>query len=400
MLYGAKDIASNMVGLSSHSERLRNDEFWAVDDVSFELRRGETLGLIGSNGSGKSTMLKMINGIFMPDKGSIEIKGRVGALIEVGAGFHPMLTGRENIYVNGSILGMSKKEIDRKFDEIVKFADIGDFIDAPVKHYSSGMYVRLGFAIAVHCEPEILLVDEILSVGDISFRQKSFEKINEMIANKVSIIFVSHSMYAIRTLSDKVMCMFKGKCKIMGEPEKVIEYYQYDEALRLKKDLENVNRMSDDNVDSDFMEITKVHYLTQNGDPQISFYSDEPLTIRIEFDCYKVIEDSLITIAINRSDGILCCNVQRKLSEITDGPIRGKGHLDIILDQAQLNTGSYTVKTTFQESSSFFIYSQYREVDPLAIRSMSSLISAGTYPVFTPISDWKIKCMDFKKNSK
>ena len=171
MMYGMQDIARNSIGLKSCSDTLREGEFWALNDVSFEVKKGETLGIVGANGSGKSTLLKLLNGIFMPDKGRIEINGRVGALIEVGAGFHPMLTGRENIYVNGAILGMSKKEIDKKFDEIVDFADIGDFIDSPVKHYSSGMYVRLGFAIASHADLDILMVDEVLAVGDFRFKK-------------------------------------------------------------------------------------------------------------------------------------------------------------------------------------------------------------------------------------
>src|SRR3990170_2258915 len=174
MLYGVNDIARNSLGFSSHSERLRNGEFWAVDDVSFELKKGETLGIIGPNGAGKTTLLKMLNGIFWPDKGKITVRGRVGALIEVGAGFHPLLTGKENVYVNAAILGMTKKEVDKKFNDIVEFAGIGDFINVPVKFYSSGMFVRLGFAVAVHCEPDILLIDEILSVGDAKFRAKCY----------------------------------------------------------------------------------------------------------------------------------------------------------------------------------------------------------------------------------
>src|SRR3989338_5089706 len=166
MLYGMTDIGKNLIGLGSNSSVLRKNEFWAVEGISFEIKRGESFGLIGPNGSGKTTLLKMLNGIFWPDKGKITTRGRVGALIAVGAGFHPLLTGRENIYINGAILGINKKEVDEKFDPIVEFADIGNFLDAPVKHYSSGMYVRLGFSIAVHCDPEVLLVDEILAVGD------------------------------------------------------------------------------------------------------------------------------------------------------------------------------------------------------------------------------------------
>src|SRR3990172_3423613 len=182
MSYGLQDIGRNLVGLSSRSELLRKNEFWAVDDVSFELKRGEALGLIGPNGCGKSTLLKMLNGIFWPDKGKITMKGKVGGLIEVGAGFHPLLTGRENVYINGAILGMSRKEIDDKFDDIVEFADIEDFIDAPVKSYSSGMFVRLGFAVAAHCEPDVLLVDEVLAVGDVNFQNRCLRRINEMMA--------------------------------------------------------------------------------------------------------------------------------------------------------------------------------------------------------------------------
>ena len=231
MLYGVHDIARNTLGLSSQSERLRDGEFWAVDDVSFEVKRGETLGIIGPNGSGKSTMLKLINGIFMPDKGRIEIKGRVGALIEVGAGFHPMLNGRENIYVNGAILGMSKKEIDRKFDEIVDFADIGDFIDAPVKHYSSGMVVRLGFAIAVHCEPDILLVDEVLAVGDLAFALKCYRKMSEFRQNGGTVFLVSHNMQAIRNVCKKAVWLSSGKICEAGDVHSVCESYEANAVM-------------------------------------------------------------------------------------------------------------------------------------------------------------------------
>ena len=173
--YGLRDIAAELTGQDRHGEALRPNEFFALDNVSFELRRGECVGLIGHNGAGKSTLLKMLNGLVRPDKGRIVLRGRVGALIELGAGFSPILSGRENIYINGAVLGFSKREIDAKFDEIVDFAELGDAIDAPVQTYSSGMYVRLGFAVAAQLDPDIFLVDEILAVGDISFRMKCFQ---------------------------------------------------------------------------------------------------------------------------------------------------------------------------------------------------------------------------------
>jgi len=225
MLYGLSDIGRNILGLRSHSEILRKDEFWAVDNVSFELKKGETFGLIGPNGSGKTTILKMLNGIFWPDKGKITVKGRVGALIAVGAGFHPLLTGRENIYVNGAILGMSKSEIDKKFDSIVEFAEIGDFLDAPVKHYSSGMFVRLGFAVAVHCEPDILLIDEVLAVGDKDFQIKCYQKIHEIRKRGTSIILVSHNEYTIREYTNQCVYLNNGKIRYLGPSEMGISRY-------------------------------------------------------------------------------------------------------------------------------------------------------------------------------
>jgi len=227
MLYGIKDIARNSLSLSSNSHILRKDEFWAVNDVSFEVKKGETLGIIGPNGSGKTTILKMLNGIFWPDKGKITIKGKTGALISVGAGFHPMLTGRENIYLNAAILGMSRHEVNRKFDDIVEFADIGDFLDTPVKFYSSGMFVRLGFSVAVHCEPDILLIDEILAVGDIDFQNKCLNKISE-IREKTSTILVSHNMNTIKLICDICLFLSKGKKIILGDASEVLSIYSKD----------------------------------------------------------------------------------------------------------------------------------------------------------------------------
>jgi lipopolysaccharide transport system ATP-binding protein len=207
--YGVQDIAMEITGHKS-DRALRPDEFWAVNDLSFELRRGECLGLIGRNGAGKSTLLRMLNGLIKPDGGSIELNGQVGGLIALGAGFNPVLTGRENVYVNGSILGLSKKEIDARFDEIVDFSELEEFIDAPVQGYSSGMNVRLGFAVAaILLKPDILLLDEVLAVGDIGFTIKCLNAMRHL-ADRSAVIFVSHSMQYVTTFCNRVMVMKKG----------------------------------------------------------------------------------------------------------------------------------------------------------------------------------------------
>ncbi len=213
--YGVKDITSELLGRNSTHSKLRNKEFWAVKDVGFEVKRGECLGLIGHNGAGKSTLLKMLNGLIKPDTGRIEMHGRVGALIELGAGFNPILTGRENIYVNGSVLGFSKTEIDKKLQTIIDFAEISDFIDTPVQYYSSGMKVRLGFSIAAQLEPDVLILDEVLAVGDAGFKVKSFNKISEII-QKSAVIFVSHSMPVISRICNMALYMKQGRMEYIG----------------------------------------------------------------------------------------------------------------------------------------------------------------------------------------
>lgn len=230
MIYTLKDVNKSIFGLKIHSDKLRKNEFWSVDDVSFKLKKGETLGIIGRNGSGKTTLLQMLNGIYTPDKGIISYKGNMGALIGVGAGFHPDLTGRENIYVNSAILGLSNKVIKEKFEDIIKFADIGDFLDTPVKHYSSGMYIRLGFAISYQMEPDILLVDEVLAVGDEKFRSKCYKAIDR-IKKKAAIILVSHNMRMIEEMATKVGVMNHGKLTL----------YEDDPSLGIKAYLNKKN---------------------------------------------------------------------------------------------------------------------------------------------------------------
>jgi lipopolysaccharide transport system ATP-binding protein len=286
LLYGLSDIARNLVAVSSRPGHLRKNEFWAVDGVSFELKRGETLGIIGPNGAGKSTLLKMLNGIFWPDKGRISVQGKVGALIEVGAGFHPLLTGRENIFVNGAILGMNRREIAAKFDQIVDFADIGDFLDAPVKSYSSGMFIRLGFAIAVHCDPEILLIDEVLAVGDKGFQGKCFNVLGRLKKTGTATILVSHNTHQIQTFADKIILLKKGQATLFDDVQKALDEY------------------TDLFIDKSKAPIEKIC----NGNPQISFHDTvidrtqlhpgETFEIVLDYDSFVDYDDISVDIGI------------------------------------------------------------------------------------------------------
>jgi lipopolysaccharide transport system ATP-binding protein len=235
LLYGLNDIGNEIIGREgTNRTKLRKTEFWAVKDVSFELRRGECLGLIGRNGAGKTTLLKILNGLVKPDEGRVEMRGLVGALIALGTGFNPILTGRENIFVNASILGLKQADIKNKVEEIIEFAELGDFIEAPVRSYSSGMVSRLGFAIAVHMNPDILILDEVLAVGDAGFKMKSLNKMYE-IMNDTAVIFVNHNMATLSRVCNKVMYLKNGEVQYVGEDvlggiEKYLSQYEDEKS--------------------------------------------------------------------------------------------------------------------------------------------------------------------------
>ncbi|MBF1991406.1 polysaccharide ABC transporter ATP-binding protein [Fischerella thermalis] len=228
LFYGVQDITSELLGLREKSDKLRPKEFWALNNVSFQLRRGEALGLVGKNGSGKSTLLRIIAGLIKPDTGFVEVYGRVAPLIALGAGFNPILTGRENIYANMSILGLSKKEIDERFDQVVEFAEIGDAIDAPVQSYSSGMAARLGFASAIHTNPDILLIDEVLSVGDARFRAKCSYKLSKLREQGTSFILVAHNSSAILAICESAVYLSQGQVVTKGVADIVVKKYEED----------------------------------------------------------------------------------------------------------------------------------------------------------------------------
>jgi lipopolysaccharide transport system ATP-binding protein len=231
LMYGVRDIAAELIGTGRKSEVLRDGEFWALQGIDFQLRRGEALGLVGANGAGKSTLLRIISGLIHPDTGSVKIRGRVAPLIALGAGFNPILTGRENIYANMSILGLPTPEIEERFDEVVDFAEISDAIDAPVQTYSSGMAARLGFACAAYINPDILLIDEVLAVGDVKFKIKCHRRLAELREQGTAFILVSHNSHSLLNVCDRSIYLKKGQLMTSGETESVIRQYEEDLCL-------------------------------------------------------------------------------------------------------------------------------------------------------------------------
>ena len=259
--------------------RTRSDEFWALRDVSFEVARGETLGIIGDNGAGKSTILKLLSSVTAPTSGRITIVGKLSALIEVGSGFHPELTGRENVYLSGSILGMRRREIASKLERIVDFAGVRDFIDTPVKHYSSGMYLRLGFSIAAHLEPDILLLDEVLAVGDAAFQVKCLERINELHAQGRTLVFISHDLIAVERLCRRVLLMNRGEVVASGTAPEVIGMYQ--EMCRARTDSEEQHVPS--SVRTGEVEITSVTSRDARDVETTVVKTGAPMRVRVDY---------------------------------------------------------------------------------------------------------------------
>jgi len=354
MLYGVKDIGRNILGMSSHSENLRKNEFWALDDVSFEVKKGETLGIIGPNGSGKTTLLKLLNGIFWPDKGKITIKGKVGALIEVGAGFHPLLTGRENVYINAAILGMTKKEVDEKFDSIVEFADIGDFIDAPVKFYSSGMFVRLGFAVAVHCKPDVLLVDEVLAVGDMNFQVKCLQRMLKLKNNNKTIVFISHNLDAISGLCDKTTLLTNGKIIFIGDTQNAIAHYKeytFNTESTDKDKLDHRRRRGTGDA-----RIERVQILNKEDVENKMFKLGELMKVRVSFYAKKLICSPVFTIDIFRIDGLHSSCIDTRITEFKTQKIKGRRVVELEYLRLNLIPNSYYLTVAVYESGALVPY--------------------------------------------
>lgn len=348
LLYGALDIARDMFGITRDRGKLRKDEFWALKDISFELKKGEALGIIGQNGSGKTTLLRLINGIFPPDKGKISIRGRMGALIAVGAGFHPHMTGRENIYLNGTILGMTRKEIDEKFQEIIDFADIGEFIDAPVSTYSSGMTVRLGFAIAIHSNPEILLADEVLAVGDLNFALKCYRKISDYRKNKGSIILVSHSIQLVRNTCQRVIWMEKGIIKNIGETQKICDEY---EVWTMNKDKEDGDLNKEAIHNDSLVRIDRVECVDSGNKKKDDFMIGESLKIKIHYLLQRSVGRPMLVVSIFNPEDIMVVSNHTNYDGFRLDEINNKGCVNFEMHNISFKPGLYRVSVALCEDN-------------------------------------------------
>jgi len=356
---------------------LRPDEtFAAVRDVTVSVRRGRTLGVIGRNGSGKSTLLKLVAGITKPTTGTVHVNGRISALIELGAGFHPEISGRENVFINGIMLGLSKREVARRFDEIVDFAEMKDFIDAPVKTYSSGMYMRLGFAVAIHVDPDVLLVDEVLAVGDEGFTHKCLDKFAEFKRRGKTILLVTHSLGLVERFCDEALWMDAGSMKAVGDPKRVVGAYITDVEVAEEEQLaagdaraqESAETVSPDEPSSAVLpdhpietaegpadmfrategrwgsreiEITDVQLAGEDGTAGHVFHSGEPLTVRIALRSPIENQDFVIGIGIFNAEGVCCYGTNTSLEDLKAVRILGDAEACFNIESLDLVEGTY-----------------------------------------------------------
>jgi lipopolysaccharide transport system ATP-binding protein len=336
--------ARKLLGRTRQAKRGK-DKFWALNDVSFEIKRGEMVGIIGHNGAGKSTLLKVLSRITEPTEGRAEVHGRVGSLLEVGTGFHFELTGRENVYLYGAILGMTKAEIDRKFTKIVEFSELERFLDTAVKHYSSGMYVRLAFAVAAHLDPEILLIDEVLSVGDLAFQRKCMEQAAQLREGDATVIVVSHNMFSIKAMCDRVLYLSHGRVLADGPPDEVIPKYEED-ILGGSGELDTP-RWAQAKLEKDPagrpVNITDMQILDELGQGRSIFDYGERVRVRVKCEVHQRIHNPNFVVAVVRSDGVSCCNYSSQLDGIALPTVSGMYEFEVLLPELKLVADLYAI---------------------------------------------------------
>jgi lipopolysaccharide transport system ATP-binding protein len=336
--------------------RSKAEYIWSLRDVCFDVERGEMVGLIGANGAGKSTALKLVSRIISPTSGQVKVNGRVTGLLELGAGFHPDLTGRENVYLNGAIMGMSRKQVEQRLDAIVAFSELEEFIDAPVKHYSSGMYMRLGFATAVHSDIDVLLVDEVLAVGDQAFQTKCQQKINELRRKGTTILFVSHNAATVRQMCDQAVWLDKGQVRSIGDADSVIADYMHQlwrdrNAQRAQETMSSEARWG-----SGEAVIEDVVFLGSDGEERRAFLTGEPFIARICYQAHQRVERPTFGIAIYRDDGAHVNGSNSVLDGCHIPVLEGQGQVDYAIEVLPLLPGRYEFTVAIYDYSSTHPY--------------------------------------------
>ena len=343
--------------------RSRHEDFWALRGVSLTIPRGSTYGLIGPNGSGKSTLLKLIAGIHRPTSGTITSHGRISAMLELGAGFHPELSGRDNVYLNGAILGMTRRQISEAMDAIVEFSGLGDFVDAPVKVYSSGMYVRLGFSIAVNLDPEILIVDEIVAVGDEEFQRRCFDHLYELRRRGVTIVFVSHSLPLVQTLCDRAAWLDHGRLRAEGAARDVVDAYlaEVNQAESRRLEGSDAARSSDaGRRGTGEVRVSRVEFLDRAGRPRPVAVTGEPLTVRIRYEVRSPVDDPVFGLAFHHESGVHLAGPNSQVGGVAMGTLDTDGHVDYVLDPMPFTAGVYVVTAAVVDSTLLHVY-DYRD---------------------------------------
>ncbi|HKA84484.1 MAG TPA: ABC transporter ATP-binding protein [Acidimicrobiales bacterium] len=316
--------------------RAKYEEFWALKDVSFEVTPGTTFALVGQNGSGKSTMLKCLAKILRPDRGTTRIEGKMSALLELGAGFHPELSGRENVFLNGSILGLTKRELEQRFDDIVGFAGLEQFIDMPVKNYSSGMYVRLGFSVAINVDPDVLLIDEVLAVGDEEFQRRCLERVAELRAAGKTIVVVTHSLPVVRSLCDEAVWLEHGGVREIGKADQVADSYLGQVHLDMQAGVQaNPHRPTGQ------VRITGLELLDEQGRLASGVATGDRVTFRLHYEAADPVRNPVFSFAVHTTDGVLVSGPNTKEAQVPLEKIEGTGHVDLTVDHLMLLLGSY-----------------------------------------------------------
>ncbi|MEA5598636.1 ABC transporter ATP-binding protein [Rivularia sp. UHCC 0363] len=347
LFYGLQDIATEVTGGKRNSDSLRKNEFWALKDVSFQLHRGEALGLVGSNGAGKSTILRIISGLIKPDTGTVKVRGRVAPLIALGAGFNPILSGRENIYANMSILGLETAEIEKRFDEVVEFAEIADAIDAPVQTYSSGMAARLGFACAVHIEPDILLIDEVLAVGDIKFKMKCHRKLSELRKKGTAFILVTHNSHSILNICETSIFLKKGQLLASGDTEKVIRTYEEDLCLSGKENaLGRMVMPPKPREKSNGLDIVSLCFKDEKDKHLENLFTGEPAYLSVECKSYEHINGAnlgMLVTALSGGEGLVLYMTSASDNTELEIPI-GKSEIRMYIPYCSMIPGVYSAR--------------------------------------------------------